>query len=339
MLEQFKSLMNNFGVVTVMDATIYKLKTGYSYSGRGACSHGISRPLTPNDFVCTGLHLDTLKFSNFTQEGPTKIAKGGIHNNTIFKYGKTTRLEMQQVLGGYGVLQEFFGCEYDEEAKTLDVGENFPESFAIEGKTYFINQKTGRRVWVYIFIPCFIPDGIFNLVQDAEGDMATFDMNGTVAAMRLEEGNTTGYFYQIRKDSWFGNNVIPAYEDDNGKRSKDDYHKKEKQETIYDVSVNTDEEYILFRSSIALTEVQIINNYTYDEYGGGRYNGTISAEITEKEIERSGEFYIIRFSYDWLAYPICGSQTDFTHNLVITGLNTSTGLSTKPCLFSFNYTL
>lgn len=330
MLEQFQSLMNNFGVVTVMDATIYKLKIGYSYSGRGVCSHGTSRPLVPNDFVCTGLHLDTLKFSNFMQEGPTKTAKGGIHNNTILKYGKTTRLEMQQVLGSYGVLQEFFGCEYDEETKTLDVGENFPESFAIEGRTYFINQKTGKRVWVYIFIPCFIPDGIFNLVQDAEGDMATFDMNGTVAAMRLEEGDTTGYFYQIRKDSWFGNNIIPAYEDDNGRRSKDDYHNL----MIYDISVNTTEEYMQFYSTADLKEVQIIDNYTYYEEGLGQRSGIKQHTAL---VEKNSGSYIVEFSYDWLAFASCGSQTNFTHNLVITGI-TSTGFSIKPSLFSFNYT-
>ena len=89
MAVSFDQLMQGFGVVTVMDACLYKLAANKTYVGRGACHHGEtnSGALTPDDFECSGLYLDTLKIANFTQEGPTKTITGGQYANPIIKYG------------------------------------------------------------------------------------------------------------------------------------------------------------------------------------------------------------------------------------------------------------
>ena len=210
----FDDLMAGFGVVTVMDATLYKLAPGKSYVGKGACKHNNASggALVPSDFVCSGLYLDTLKIANLTQEGPTKTITGGQYANPIIKYGKTMTCEMQDALGRAATMVEFFGCDYDAENNRLSVTDKFPGGFCLEGKTFFIDQKTGEKRWVYIFIPQFIPDAILSLTQDAEGDATVFDLNGSVAVTSIADSSgaaSRDVFYEIRKTSWFeGMNAI-----------------------------------------------------------------------------------------------------------------------------------
>ncbi len=236
----FDQLMKGFGVVTVMNATIYKLNEGHSYVGRGACPHGgaSGEALRPSDFYCTGLYLDTLKIANLNQEGPTKTITGGQYANPLIKYGKTMTCEMQDALGRQAVMTEFFGCKYDKDTETLSIGDTFPGPFAIEGDTFFIDQKSGEQVSVHIFIPQFIPDGILNLTQDAEGDATVFDLNGTLGMTEIvvidkegqevkeqesDKAKTEKVFYQIRSTSWFENAV--TYPTDR-KDAEDNYHEE-----------------------------------------------------------------------------------------------------------------
>lgn len=204
----FKDLMDGFGVVTVMNACLYKLKAGKQYVGRSACAHAgeTGGALTPDDFLCSGLYLDTLKIANFTQEGPTKTITGGQYVNPLIKYGKTMTCEMQDALGRAATMVEFFGCNYDETKERLSVTDKFPGAFALEGETFFIDQSTGEKVPVYILIPQFLPDAILTLTQDAEGDATVFDLNGTVAVTKIadtSDENPRDIFYEIRKASWF----------------------------------------------------------------------------------------------------------------------------------------
>lgn len=215
-MADFKSLMNGFGVVTVMNACIYKLKSTESYVGRGACDHaGVSGGvLTPDKFECTGLYLDTLKIANLTQEGPTKTVTGGQYASPLIKYGKTMTCEMQDALGRAATLVEFFGCDYDETTGRLSVTDKFPGAFALEGDTFFVNQKTGEKEDVHIFIPQFLPDAILTLTQDAEGDAAVFDLNGSVNITKVadsEGAEARNIFYEIRKEKFFKN--VPITED------------------------------------------------------------------------------------------------------------------------------
>jgi hypothetical protein len=221
----FNDLMNGFGVVTVMNACIYKLKEGKTYVGRSACQHSDSESgaLKPSDFYCTGLYLDTLKIANFTQEGPTKTITGGQYANPLIKYGKTMTCEMQDALGRAATMVEFFGCEYDDENGRLSVTDKFPGAFALEGDTFFINQKTGEKENVHILIPQFLPDAILTLTQDAEGDATVFDLNGTVSVTTIQDEDDTksrDIFYEIRTKRFF-EDVDTAIE---AGSISDDYH-------------------------------------------------------------------------------------------------------------------
>ena len=192
-------LSDGFGVVTVMNVRLYTLKDGKSYVGNAA-------GLVAGDFDKTDIYLDTLKIANMSMEGPTKTITGGQYSNPLIKYGKTMTMEMQDALGRTSVMEKFFGCELtgSDGSKVLSVGDKFPGAFAMEGDTFFIDQATGDKETVHIFIPQFLPDGLFNLVQDAEGDATVFDLNGSVSVTKIKEGEATkDVFYQIRDTAFF----------------------------------------------------------------------------------------------------------------------------------------
>lgn len=54
--------------------------------------------------------LDSLRISNITQEGPTKTSMGGIFGETVIKYGKTMRLEMEDVITKLDALTYLMGA-------------------------------------------------------------------------------------------------------------------------------------------------------------------------------------------------------------------------------------
>ena len=194
----FTDLMDGFGIVTVMNAKVYKLVEGKSYTNVTAAFDNTS--WTEQPYV-----LDTLKIANITQEGPTKTITGGQYANPLIKYGKTATMEMQDALGRGDVLVDFFGCE--KTAGRISVTDKFPGPFAIEGESFFIYQGTGEKVPVYIFIPQFLPDAILNLTQDAEGDATVFDLNGTLGITKLAketgDDDDRSVFYEIREKSFF----------------------------------------------------------------------------------------------------------------------------------------
>lgn len=194
-----------FGVVTVMNAHIYEPKKSYP-QGPG-CLHadGTTSGLTSENFTDTGLCLDTLKIANLTMEGPTKTITGGINNATLLKYGKTMTLEMQDALGRPETLKRFFGCDVAD--GRISITDKFPGAFAIEGETYVIDQATGDQIKVYVLIPQFLPEAILTLTQEADGDAAVFDLNGTVIQTPITEGAgeqavTRSIFYELRETPW-----------------------------------------------------------------------------------------------------------------------------------------
>lgn len=99
-------------------------------------------------------------------------------------------------------------CAYTDGENTagtrVSITDKFPGPFAIEGTTFFIDQKTGEQVPVFIFIPQFLPEAILNLTQDAEGDAAVFDLNGQINVTKIsdDEGERS-IFYEIREKSFF----------------------------------------------------------------------------------------------------------------------------------------
>ena len=192
----FQSMMENgFGIVTVMNAKIFNALSTTELESSTA--YEIAKTYKDRkDYICK---LDTLKIANVTQEGPTKTVTGGQFSNPLIKFGKSARLEMQDALGNSkaiealcGGIQEFVVAEADESISGLHFGEDFQGPKMIIGESFFIDRKSGQQVKVKIVFYQFLPDSIFNLTQDAEGDATVFDMNGDLLTTVIKVGNDKG---------------------------------------------------------------------------------------------------------------------------------------------------
>lgn len=209
----FNQMIQRFGVVTVMNADVYDY---VETKGSPEKIYNAYKDKTP---LCK---LETLKVANVTVEGPEKTITGGQYSNPLIKFGKSARLEIQDALGSAetldalcGTITVYQGSEtintYDAAAQhkesgriSLNVGENFVGPKCIIGDSFFIDQKSGQQVPVKIIFYQFLPDSLFNLTQDAEGDATVFDMNGdlatTVVDLPTKDGTSTvpqGLFYSI----------------------------------------------------------------------------------------------------------------------------------------------
>ena len=197
MATTFAEMLNRFAIVTVMNAKVYdaistEKSAGEYYSPADFLAEVEKSGNTP---LCT---LDTLKIANVTMEGPSKTVTGGQYSNPLVKFGKSCRLEMQDALGNKDAIKALCGGIVDTAGKVLSFGENFEGPKTIIGDTFFIDQKTGEQVKVKIIFYSFLPDSLFNLTQDAEGDATVFDMNGDLMTTLVKiDTSITGVFYSI----------------------------------------------------------------------------------------------------------------------------------------------
>ena len=218
----FQQMIKRFGVVTVMNARVYETSVTLGNSAENVetiVKKVLQLDTNGNVQEKTGVaplcRLDTLKIANATQEGPTKTVSGGQYSNPLIKFGKSMRLEMQDALGNAAALDALCGTVSESGASYSDpatfyasvgavhVTEDFNGPKTIIGDTFFIDQKTGQQVKALIVFFQFLPDSIFNLTQDAEGDATVFDMNGDVLTTNIliddQNGNEVehGVFYTI----------------------------------------------------------------------------------------------------------------------------------------------
>ena len=209
----FDSMIQRFGVVTVMNAKVYDVV----YNGTTPATVDEILAMYPEENALTT--LDTLKIANVSQDGPDKTVTGGQYSNPLIKFGKSARLEMQDALGNNEALDALCGTVSEYNAKgftgriALHVGEQFAGPKCIIGDSFFIEQKSGAQVPVKIIFYQFLPDSLFNLTQDSEGDATVFDMNGDLMTTVIKVGNNegklikTGVFYSIVD----GGSVEPLY--------------------------------------------------------------------------------------------------------------------------------
>ena len=212
----FSDMMKRFGIVTVMNADIYNSSDIFTEEDKVYSVEEIKTAITSakDKKLCT---LDTLKVANLSVEGPSKTVTGGQYSNPLIKFGKSARLEMQDALGNAeaiealcgGIVEYTKGTDGKDPIAALHYGEDFTGPKTIIGKSFFINQKTGAQVPVTIIFYQFLPDSLFNLSQDAEGDATVFDMNGDLLITVVKipgakgtegtEGTTVdhGVFYSI----------------------------------------------------------------------------------------------------------------------------------------------
>ena len=198
----FDSMMRNgFGVVTVMNAKVYDAPAASVF--KGLTAYGVYNQYKNAECLC---EIDTFKVANVTEEGPSKTVTGGQYSNPLIKFGKSARLEMQDALGRAEAIDALCGGITETEGGVitgLHFGEDFVGPKMIIGDSFFIDRKTGQQVKVKIIFYQFLPDSIFNLTQDAEGDATVFDMNGDLLTTEILVGDKNekplvhGVFYSI----------------------------------------------------------------------------------------------------------------------------------------------
>ena len=132
----WNSAVRHFGITTVMNAKVYQVFDGMTKAeytaltpvkattnlttqfetivGSAAEKIDFSK-LKVNEIVALYLatkpvtELKYLKTANVTQEGPTKTVTGGQSASPLIKYGKTSRLEMQDALGNAEAMEALMG--------------------------------------------------------------------------------------------------------------------------------------------------------------------------------------------------------------------------------------
>ena len=176
-----RDMLRKFGVVTVMDVEVYNTvrfaednEEAHQYEGDWDAKTTLEADRL--------FKLDTLKISNINQEGPTKTVTGGMNADTLLKYGKTFTVEMQDALGRADVLEHVYGASISPDDQVVAFSDGFAGELTLVGKTFVIDQKTGAKQPIRIVLPVFLPDSIFNLTMDAEGDATVFDLNGNLLA-------------------------------------------------------------------------------------------------------------------------------------------------------------
>lgn len=215
----FDQMIRECGITTVMNAKIYKINESIVFNSKTASeirdAYALETPLAI---------IDTLKIANVTIEGPNKTVTGGQYSNPLIKFGKSARLEMQDALGRAEAIQAFGGSinEYENAVHTgnivaMHVTEDFAPTRLIIGDSFFIDRKSGQQVKVNIMFYQVLPDSIFNLNQDSEGDATVFDMNADLLTTEIlvadENGETIthGVFYSIIP----ADGGIPNFADEN----------------------------------------------------------------------------------------------------------------------------
>lgn len=148
-------------------------------------------PILGYDFV-----LDSLTISNITQEGPVKEARGGIHGKPIIRHKKTLRLEMEDVVARLETLEYFFGATVDTAEETFAITDKFPKKLTLIGRTYVVDKDSGDRIWMKLKFENFLPDGVFEIGMEAEGDIGMIGIAGELFPNKCGD-----YFTATRIDS------------------------------------------------------------------------------------------------------------------------------------------
>ena len=228
----WNSAVRHFGITTVMNAKVYQV-----FDGMTKEEYTVLKPIKASTNLTThfetivgstakeidfsklkvneiaALYLATkpvtelkyLKTANVTQEGPTKTVTGGQNASPLIKYGKTSRLEIQDALGNAEAMEALMGTvtEYFRTVKATDTdlekgatdvihsANTFAGPKTIIGETFVIDSKTAAQVPCYIVFYNFLPDSLFNMAQDTEGDAAVFDMNGDLIKTTILVGDST----------------------------------------------------------------------------------------------------------------------------------------------------
>ena len=161
--------LQDFAFVTVMEVEVYSAEL--DLSGQD--------PFSGLEPIAT---LDSLTISNITQEGPLKEMRGGIASEPIIRFRKTVRLDMEDVIARIDSFETLFNANIERDNEDQIIGFGITDSFAtsvtLKGKTFVIDRQTGRRQWIEIVFKRFLPDSVFDITMEAEGDIGIVNVAG-----------------------------------------------------------------------------------------------------------------------------------------------------------------
>ena len=211
----FASMRKEFGVVTVRNAKIYELENADYSKFEKLSAYQIADAVkdlaeggstTSSDTLPKITYrgkINNLKTASVSTDGPTKTITGGQYNEPLLKYGKTVTVSRQDALGNHKALEALCGTvsEFSDEGTPNNdntfIGRHITPQFAtakrIIGESFFIDKATGEPVNVKIIFYKFLPDSLFNLTQEADGDASVFDRNGTLVPVKIQVGQSDGH--------------------------------------------------------------------------------------------------------------------------------------------------
>jgi hypothetical protein len=191
--------LDNFAFVTVMNVEVYPGGTKFVNDGETGFEN---KPLLPKKADGTTNQdrialLDSLTMSNITQEGPVKQARGGIRAEPIIRFRKTIRVEMEDVVAKVDSLNALFAAKLtpgeDGKYTGFTITDEFATMLALRGTTYIIDKTTGERQWVEIIFNRFLPDSVFEMMLEAEGDIGMMNVAGELFP------NDCGDYFEVRR--------------------------------------------------------------------------------------------------------------------------------------------
>lgn len=182
---------SDFSFVTVMNVRAWTQSTFNEYAAAGTFPEGAG--VDGADDPAPSLTMDSLSISNITQEGPVKEARGGQEARPIIRYKKTLRLEMEDVVMKGSTLTTFMNGKIDPGNEILSITEEFATYLYLVGETYVIDRETGNRELVTVRFYNFLPDSIFDLTMESEGDIGMINIGGELFATE------DGVFFDIIK--------------------------------------------------------------------------------------------------------------------------------------------
>ncbi|MFW6029384.1 MAG: hypothetical protein ACOCRO_03940 [Halanaerobiales bacterium] len=168
----FDLLTSDFNFVTVMDVEVYE---------------GANADTSTDSPIAT---LDSLNISNISIEGPEKEARGGQEAKPLIRYRKTGTLEMEDVIMKADVLEAFMDVDT---SNGITITDTFATSLTLVGTTYVIDRETGEKQDVKITFYDFLPNSVFDLTMEAEGDIGMINISGELFP------NADGEFYTIEE--------------------------------------------------------------------------------------------------------------------------------------------
>ena len=161
------SLPINLAFVTVMDVEVFN----ETVLGNGTWTNSLGV-------------IECLTISNISQEGPRKEARAGREAKPCIRYGKTMRLEMEDVVMRAAMLEAFFGATVDNVVTptSLAFTDKFAGQLKIVGTTYIVDKSTGERQEATITFNNFLPDSVLDITMEAEGDIGMISLAGELFA-------------------------------------------------------------------------------------------------------------------------------------------------------------